>query len=295
MTDSLFYVHSHDADSGEQYITVFYPGRAPQTASTSSHGNFQEILDLAIANDISVLDKFDLSEVVAGRFEALTDRVTVRGGQVYFDGDPVHNALTKQVVRFLSEDTDDWVPLVNFFEAVQTNPEPHSREQLYEWLDRHDFAIDQDGSFIAYKGVAPAGTDENGNAVYESINSGYGIVNGEEQNGRLRQQDGDIVEIPRSKVQHDPAVGCSTGLHVGTYEYASGWARGALLKVLVNPRDVVSVPTDCNAQKVRVCRYQILETIDHKITSAFAPTSREDGVYDEDLDDDYDYDYDYDD
>ena len=63
--------------------------------------------------------------------------------------------------------------------------------------------------------------------------------------------------MPRGEVQHDPESGCSTGLHVGTYAYAQGYARAALLTVHVNPRDVVSVPTDCDAEKMRVCRYVV--------------------------------------
>jgi hypothetical protein len=63
--------------------------------------------------------------------------------------------------------------------------------------------------------------------------------------------------MPRSDVQHDPARSCHTGLHVGTYEYAHSYADAALLTVLVNPRDVVSVPTACGATKMRVCRYVV--------------------------------------
>jgi hypothetical protein len=48
---------------------------------------------------------------------------------------------------------------------------------------------------------------------------------------------------------------------VGTYDYAKRYANGALLKVHVNPRDVVSVPTG-EGEKVRVCRYVVEDIID---------------------------------
>ncbi len=64
--------------------------------------------------------------------------------------------------------------------------------------------------------------------------------------------------MPRSKVDDDTSAGCSTGLHAGTYRYASGFAQGRLLTVEINPRDVVSVPTDSDYQKIRTCRYTVV-------------------------------------
>lgn len=277
MTQTYF-LHSRDDETGKQNLVVFVPGGGMETADSDSHANFQEILD-AVRNDEPVediLELFDMAQAVAKRFEPLTDRITVANGQVYLDGDLVENALTKQIVRFLEEDVPDWVPLVDFFDNVLSNPESHSREQLYEWLERHDFTIDTGGYILAYKGV---------DADMKSTRSGPGIVNGEEVNERLDNSVGNIVEIPRSLVHHDPSQGCSSGLHVGTFEYASTFAA-VTLKVRVNPRDIVSVPTDCNAQKVRCCRYEVLEVIEQKIQSAYqASEVDDDWGYDED---DYD-------
>lgn len=280
MATPVYHLLLRDPETGQRNITVFV-GAEVHTASSESHPNFEEIVQAAVASDVDpdeLVALFDVSEVVASRFDPLSERVTVANGRVYFDGDEVDNALTRQIVRFLEEDVEDWIPLVNFFENVAANPTEHSREQLYEWLDRHTFTIDGDGYLIAYKGVRKLSDGR-----FESVRSGYGIVDGEViQNGYIPNDVGSIIEIPRSMVHHDPAVGCSVGMHVGTYEYASGWARGGLLKVRVNPRDVVSVPTDCNAQKVRVCRYEVLETIDHKIESAYDYSSLPEDDEDED-------------
>ena len=56
---------------------------------------------------------------------------------------------------------------------------------------------------------------------------------------------------------------CSFGLHVGSYDYANGWAGdgGRLLLVEFDPQDAVSVPTDCNFQKLRVCKYKVVADI----------------------------------
>lgn len=249
-------------DEDGSNIVVFVPGYAPQVAH-STHPNFEAILDAVRAGDESVVDLFDVAATVGAKFERLTERISVRHGKLYLDGVEVNNALTKQVLRFMDEG-EDFLPLVKFFENVQANPNEHSREQLFEWLDRRDFTITPDGMIVGYKGVAV--TDKG----FESIHSGEAIVDGEVVKGRIPTNIGSIIEMPRDQVQWDPSVGCHRGLHVGTYEYAAGFARGALLEVHVNPRDVVSVPTDSDAAKMRCCRYVIVDTLDAPYSSAIS-------------------------
>ena len=92
-----------------------------------------------------------------------------------------------------------------------------------------------------------------------STRAGYGIVDGVEyEHDHLKNYVGAVVEIPRSKVDDNRGVGCSVGLHVGDFSYASTFSQ-RLWTVLVNPRDVVSVPSDANERKIRVCRYTVVE------------------------------------
>lgn len=244
----------------DQFLTVFVPGGDRPLVAGSDHPNFDRIRDAALAGDENVVDLFDVAAAAGEHFERLSDRVTAANGRLYLDGDEVHSALAKQVVRFLSEDVDDWYPLVSFFENVQANPNEHSREQLFEWLDRRDFTITDDGMIVGYKGVRK--TDDG----YESIHSGPAIVDGVKVNGRVPNNPGTVIEMPRSDVQHDPSIGCHSGLHVGTYDFARGFSSGAVLEVHVNPRDVVSVPTDCDAAKVRTCRYVVVDAIDTPVS-----------------------------
>ena len=261
-------------NNGNKNITVFYNGE--MYVATDSHSNWDAIEAGARALDPSVIELFDIGATAQARFDRLSDRVTVKSGKVFLDNQPVHNALTEQVIRFLDAGQQDFGPLVNFFEAVQTNPNEHSREQLYTWLDVHDFTILPNGNFVGYKGVRVVGDS------YQSISHGKAISNGIEYTGAIPNPIGAIVEMPRDEVQHDPSQGCHTGLHVGTWDYASGFAQGAVLKVEVNPRDVVSVPTDCGHQKLRTCRYTVLEVIDAPVAG---PLDYDYVVDDEDEDD----------
>jgi hypothetical protein len=238
----------------QQNITVVLDGE--MYVANSDNPNWHKIVQKVISDDADGLaDLFSPAKAVENNFKAVTERVSVQGSTILFDGDPVDNALTKQIIRFLDEGVEDWKPLVAFMEKVQQNPEQHSREQLYEWLSRHDFAIDDEGNIVAYKSVyrLPGGG-------YKSYASGTAWVNGiEHKNKQIPQNVGDIVTMPRSEVAFDPSQACSAGLHVASHNYASNFLAGeALLHVRVNPRDVVSVPTDSHWEKVRVCRYEII-------------------------------------
>ena len=247
---------------GEQFLTVF--GDEIYVITRDTHSNFDEVLDYAIAGDEYVFDLIDVGRTIQRKFDDVTyGRVSVRDGIVHFDDDPMDNALTKAILRFLDEGLD-FQPLVRFFENVMANPQQESREQFYRWIEHHEFPIDKYGNIIAYKSVQSTGTD----GVYNSISSGHAFVNGVEHRGRIPQSVGDIVTMPRSEVQHDPNVACHVGLHSGTYEYARTFSGDTLMHVSINPRDVVSVPHDCTSQKVRVCRYEIIGFADKEWESA---------------------------
>jgi hypothetical protein len=98
---------------------------------------------------------------------------------------------------------------------------------------------------------------------------------------------GEVIEVARRSVDDNKDNHCSFGLHVGSYDYANNWAGsdGRLLVVEVDPADAVSVPTDCEYQKLRVSKYRVLSDI--------TPERKEipDAVYNEEASDDYDPDY----
>ena len=72
----------------------------------------------------------------------------------------------------------------------------------------------------------------------------------------------------------DPSAGCAQGLHAGSYDYAKQYASGVLLLVKINPRDVVSVPTDSDWAKIRTSRYEVVDAYS-------APEPIRSAVYDE--------------
>lgn len=269
------------AQIGEVTVVTVVVDGIPYSAA-NDHPNFKEIIRRSAEGDTSVVDLFDVSIRVAKKFEELSERVSVRDGRVYFDGEEIDTVLTRQIVNFLDADVEDFKPLVLFWEKLAQNPNPHSQEQLYTWLNAHDFTITPEGDLLGYKGVKKLSDGK-----YESVKHGRAIVNGQEHNGAIPNNIGDEVRMPRGDVEFNPSVGCSTGLHVGTWEYASGWANGAVLEVRVNPRDVVSVPTDCNGQKLRTCRYIVTGVTEQDFGTPLKAASWGDDIYDEYSDDEY--------
>ncbi len=129
------------------------------------------------------------------------------------------------------------------------NPTVTAIERLPIFLDRVGLGFLPDGRFLAFKGVQ---------ADYHSAH--------ENTDGtRFRHLVGDAPRMPREEVDPDPNQTCSTGLHVGAPGYVRGHYSGgryALVLVAVDPVDVVSVPTDYQGEKMRVCGYEVIEHLD---------------------------------
>jgi hypothetical protein len=282
-------------------LTVFVDGQVK--AVGPDHPNWNELVSLVAdpnADENRVARLLDPAVSVSAFFERLSDRVTVSGGQLYLDGEVVDNGLAQHILDQVNENNDSAQALVNFMEKVVVNPNEHSREQLYDWLSRHNFAINAEGNFLAYKGVRSRSVDDSDDEgkspgyPYESISQGTAMVDGKVYSGAIPNGVGAVVEMPRGEVQHDPSVGCHTGLHAGTWDYAHSFSQGAVLLVEINPRDVVSVPTDCNWQKIRTCRYKVVEVVENKLDSSYYNRGYDTVGDDVELDEDYSDDY-YDD
>lgn len=264
---------------GRKTLTVFVPGDGVLVFQ-SDHPRFSQATNLVTldtngdtyyeASIIADLVKAaDIPAVVADRL--LTADVSIEGGRVSLsNGEDVPGVLNRKILDAVKEDDGlTWRSLARFLGRLAKNPSSYSREQLYEFIDKHGFTINQDGSFIAFKGV------REGDEGLESLNRGVGIVNGVRQDGAISNNVGDKVEFPREKVDTDPHAACSTGLHVGSYDYASHYGS-VLLEVHVGPEDVVSVPYDSDAAKVRVCGYRVVSRAEPLDAYLFEVYDRED-------------------
>lgn len=282
MTDFKFPAVLNEGDSGTRaVVTAFNPeSSTPVYIADEYHPHFKRILDGLRTGDPGVWALFDVATAVMSHFEAITDRVSYDGSNVLWDGDPVHSVLAEQLERAVRDgNPDNYRALALFWEKLESNPSDHSREQAYDWLAAHKFQITPDGDIVGFKGVrlVDGYTD-----IYRSTASSQvrgkpsAYVNGKPQPelSTVSQKIGDIVTMPRSEVVHDPSQACRRGLHVATRSYASGFG-GHILEVHVNPRDIVSVPTDGGGEKVRACRYKVARVAVSEDVMGTAPVLRE--------------------
>lgn len=250
-------------DGEDRIVTVFDPSYTRPQAMHCSHPGYDSVIEQLEAGDLPAESAFNPAERAREAFLELGDRVSVREGQVYLDGDPIDNSCTKAILRWMEYDEQDWVPLVRFFEKVQGNPSENSRNQLYSFLAANDYTLTRRGDIVGYKAVR-----RRADGQFESIHGGQPgdvQVNGEDAPAKPIQGPGDVVTMARSAVNPDEFAHCSHGLHVAAWSYANGWFGGSsspVLRVIVSPTDVVSVPNDHDAQKMRVCRYAIDAVID---------------------------------
>jgi len=192
-------------------------------------------------------------------------------GIVYMDKNnpvPMPMALSKRVIQF-AEANLDFKPLVNFWNNIQLNPNPESIKDLYGFLEHNGIPITQDGCFCAYKKVQ---------ADYKSGNAGvweFDEAKGEWVKNEQKFYDntpGQVVTMPREKVDANREVTCSSGLHVAAFNYAIGYSGTRMVLVKVNPINVVSVPTDYNLEKMRTCGYEVLQDITEELkTPTYGP------------------------
>lgn len=270
---SVRYSYTRNED-GTANITVL--GEFTRSIA-SNHPNFIALRDYLQAHEDDadadeVLRLVDAGKTAQSALKRLSERIVVEDDTLFFDGDKIDNLLSRQIIRMSNDNDFQTLGLVAFMEKLATNPSKKSRRSLFAYVDRHGFSLTEDGDFLAYKGVtrkfeAPEG-------IYHSIRTGTASVNDVEFTGPIPQKVGDVVTMPRLTVDEDREVACSEGLHAGTFSYATDFGHGHTLQVLINPRDVVAVPKDCDEQKLRVCRYVITEVnggTEHKSASYESP------------------------
>lgn len=229
-------------------ISVVSNGQSYTLSST--HGNYNDVLD-AIRNDEpeSVIIELLNPKVALTRY--LGDKFEVGENTVKFNGQEVHGTLVRRIID-CHRDGLPTEPLLKFFENLEANPSFRAREELYDFLAHRNMPITPDGCFLAYKSVRSDFTDHH--------------------TGKFSNRVGTVLEMERRKVDDDRDNGCSYGFHAGSLEYATtfGSEDRKVLIVKINPADVVSVPTDCECQKLRTCRYEVVDLYNGPLRNTIA-------------------------
>lgn len=184
----------------------------------------------------------------------------VKDGEVFYGQHKLTGIVIDKLLQFLRQGMKDAKPILNFIDRLMANPSSNSVEQLYTFLSYKLLPLTEDGKIIAYKGVASDYYSHSGNKQTVVL---QGTV---DDGGRILNKVGETIEVLRRSVDDNKDNHCSHGLHAGSFDYASDFmgCGGHLMMVEFDPADAVSVPTDCNFQKLRVCKYRVIGEIDVK-------------------------------
>ena len=226
----------------DRSITVIIGGRTRSIpASSANYDALKEALK-APEPDIDLVKQLvDIPSFIAVQTNG---RVQVSNDEVRLDGKPVHGLITTRILAHLHEGISI-TPLTNFLNLLADNPLPGVAEDLFEWLDRGDMPITDDGYIIAYKAVRED---------YYSHHSG--------KRGRVLHALNTVVTMPREEVDDNRRNECSYGLHFCSYGYLSIYNGGSkVIIVKINPADVVAIPTDYHRQKGRTWRMEVIAEV----------------------------------
>ena len=239
------------------------------------HINYKMILEaLPTATADELLNIVDVEKAVATFSDGL---VEIKNGQVTYEGEIVHGSISKRILEFMSKGLP-FQPLVNFLNNLMENPSMQSQKELYDFLEHEHLPITEDGHFLAYKAVRNDFMDKYRGVFDNSV--------------------GKICKMQRAKVDDDRARGCSDGLHAGALNYVAGYGSvesgDRIVIVKINPRDVVSVPSDCNCEKLRTCQYEVVgEYQGELLKPLYSANFSEDEYADYEDDENYDLDSEY--
>ena len=258
----------------ENSLTVSVEGKT--YTINSGHPSWRQAIESLKRKDYDSLK--DLVSVKKA-FSAFTgDKVKVIDNQVFFNGEPIHNYLSDKILSFMEKGLPH-ESLIKFLERLMANPSRRAVNELYAFLSHKNLPVTDAGTFLAYKSVRSDYTDH--------------------YSGNFNNSIGNTLEMTRNNVCDDHNQGCSVGFHAGSLEYASSFGGGesVLLIVEIDPADVVSVPSDCNCQKLRTCKYTVVAKYDgplpeHYTKDAQSAYDPQDDSEDEEYDDDSDWDED---
>ena len=218
-------------------VTVYIEGE--QHIVPSGTPQYDLVIAAIAAGDIQgVKDAVNVRQAVVNMSQG---KIVLDGSTLTYDGQPLHGALVSRILTVVKE-AGNAAPLLTFLDNLMQNPSHRAVTELYGFMEACDLPITADGHFLAYKKVR---------RDYKSIHD-----------GKTDNSIGSKPSMPRNMVNDNKDQTCSTGLHFCSKSYLSEFGSydgsDRVVVVKINPRDVVSIPSDYNNAKGRACTYEII-------------------------------------
>jgi hypothetical protein len=231
---------------GSNIVVVI--GNKSHTIS-KTHITYNKVLEAIKAGDWDVIpDIIEPKKVVLNYGKG---NVSIQGETLFWKGKELNTGLSVRMITMLQEGFPI-EPMVNFMENLYQNPSKRAVTELYGFLEKCNLPITPDGHFLAYKKVR---------ANYFDVHS-----------GTMDNSVGNVVEMERHDVDDNKDNTCSSGLHFCSQSYLTSFGGERTVIVKINPRDVVSIPSDYNDAKGRACRYEVIGELEVEPDQAFTKT-----------------------
>lgn len=225
-------------------VTIFHNGQS--YSIHKDHHNYPEVVKI-LADQGKDADGDVLLSLVnaASALVIRDDKFSIEDGVLYFEDMEISNGLVTRISN-MSDAGQSVSHLEAFLKNLMRNPSETSIMELYEFLENNSLPITEDGYFLAYKRVRNDFTDIHSGTFDNSV--------------------GQTVKIERSAVDDDRNRTCSFGLHACSWDYLSQFSsfepdNDRVVIVKINPKDVVSVPSDYDNAKLRCAGYQVIAEI----------------------------------
>lgn len=228
---------------GSNIVVVI--GNTSHTIS-KTHLTYTKVLEAIKAGDWDTVK--DIIEPKKMVINYGAGNVSVQGETLYWKGEVFHSSLATRMIQML-QDGFPIEPMTLFMENLMLNPSHRSVTELYGFLEKNNLPITPDGHFLAYKKVRSDFLDVHSGTMDNSV--------------------GKVVEMERYKVDDNKDQTCSTGLHFCGMSYLAHFGGERTVIVKINPRDVVSIPTDYDFSKGRACRYEVVGELNVNPEDAF--------------------------
>jgi hypothetical protein len=229
---------------------VFGDGTTASIPRTSPNATsaLQELDKGAGADEGVVRALMDVTQHVqvysAGRLELLDNQSKAR-----LNGEDLPEELARRVIACYA-DGAPFQHFLAFYNRLKRNPSPRAVRELYTFLKHQNMPITPKGNLLGYKGVREDYWSSSAN-LETKVRQGK-----VDKHGRVFNGIGEHIRVDRDQVDNNQKQTCSYGLHVGAEPYALGFSVRTII-VEVDPKDVVSIPQDCEAQKMRCCAYKV--------------------------------------
>lgn len=221
-------------------ITVVLNGNK-YVCQKGQHPNYAHICEEIKNKNWAILPSlFDVKKSIV---QFSNGAVSIKDDVLYFNDEELHDTLSQRIMNMFA-DGFDILPMTKFLINLKENPSATSVKELYLFLETGNMPITDDGHFLAYKRVRNNFTDCH--------------------TGKFDNSPGQILEMERNKVDDNREVHCSYGFHFCSFDYLNHFGNCSADKIVlvkINPRDVVSIPSDYNNTKGRCSRYEVLSEV----------------------------------